>query len=187
MKRTMFPPMILLALLALVLMEVLSMRGAAVPGPLPAPRPAPLPTLTPTPTPIPGWWDGVDFATPTLPALPSLPQSEAAGGNEAGLRVPFTLLSCPTAGVKISDIRTAPGPWWHIYGMASIPNLWYWKAEVSADGQHWALLYRSQQAVASGLLVRLNLTTVPAGPLQMRLMAVDRTGNYPEPCVVQVM
>ncbi len=46
------------------------------------------------------------------------------------------------------------------------------------------MLYRSERP-ASGLLLRLNLTTLPAGPLLIRLTAVDRTGNYPGPCVVR--
>ncbi len=46
------------------------------------------------------------------------------------------------------------------------------------------MLYRSERP-ASGLLLRLNLTTLPGGPLLIRLTAVDRTGNYPEPCVVR--
>ena len=46
------------------------------------------------------------------------------------------------------------------------------------------MLYRSERAV-SGLLLPLNLTTVPGGPLFIRLTAVDRTGNYPGPCVVR--
>ena len=34
------------------------------------------------------------------------------------------------------------------------------------------------------LLVRLNLTTIPTDARQIKLTVVDRTGNYPEPCVV---
>lgn len=96
--------------------------------------------------------------------------------------------------MKITDIRTASGPlrqaqgrlWWHISGTASIPNLWYWKAEISEDGQNWANLYRSEMPIVNDVLVRLILTTITAGAQQIRLMAVDGTGNYPEGCVVDV-
>jgi hypothetical protein len=152
--------------------------------------PAPLPTVTPTVTAAPGWWDETDFATPTLKKLPGAPkpkfQGGMGGGQEPGEKVPFKIISCPTIGVKITEIRTASGPWWHIFGVASIPNLWYWKAEISADGKNWASLYRSEAPVVNGVLVRLNLTTIPAEAQQIRLMAVDGTGNYPEPCVVKV-
>ena len=150
---------------------------------------APLPTVIPTATAAPGWWRETDFSTPTLKKLPGVPRPQfkgGAGGVEPGTKVPFQVISCPTDSVKITDIRTASGPWWHISGTTSIRNLWYWKAEISAGGQHWASLYRSEAPVVDGVLVRLNLTTIPAGAQQIRLMAVDGTGNYPEPCVVAV-
>jgi curved DNA-binding protein CbpA len=92
--------------------------------------------------------------------------------------------TCPSEGVQITRIQNASGPWWHIFGTADIPNLWYWKMEASLDGDDWLMLYESRSP-ASGLLVRLNLTTLPALPKYIRLTAVDRSGNYPEPCVVQ--
>ena len=184
MIRSTINSIMLLVLVAFMLVGLLALNGATLPGPVPVSQPTPLPTLTPTATLTPGWWDEVDFATPTLKPLPGLPEPAfgGVGGAAPGQPVSFAVLTCPTASVQISDIRTAPGPWWHIFGTASIANLWYWKAEVSADGAHWALLYRSEQPVMGGLLVRLNLTTVPAGPLQLRLLAVDGTGNYPAGC-----
>ena len=186
MKPKYFLP-ILLFIIAVTLTVAMALRHAPMPARPVIAQTTPLPTVTPTATPTPGWWDDVDFATPTLPKLPGVKKpafSGGAGGQAPGQPVPFTVLSCPTAGVKITSIKTASGPWWHIFGVADIPNLWYWKAEASIDGEHWAMLYRSERA-ASGLLLRLNLTTLPAGPLLIRLTAVDRTGNYPGPCVVR--
>ncbi len=177
----------ILTFLAVALMSTLALHSAPMPARPVIARTTPLPTVTPTATATPGWWDDAEFATPTLPRLPGVKKpafSGGVGGPEPGQPVPFRVISCPTAGVKITEIRTASGPWWHIFGMADIPNLWYWKAESSGDGEHWMMLYRSEQP-ASGLLVRLNLTTLPARPLFLRLTAVDRTGNYPEPCVVR--
>ena len=178
--------MILLTLLALLLMGLLAVGGATMPERLPVTPTTPLSLPTPTMAPTPGWWAHVKEATPVLLPLPTLPAPGLAGAASTGEPVSFRVLSCPTAGVQITDFRTASGPWWHIFGVADIPNLWYWKAEVSADGAHWALLYRGEAPVRDGLLVRLNLTTVLAGPLQLRLMAVDATGNYPPACVVGV-
>ena len=178
----------ILTFLTLALMATLALHHAPMPERAVIAQTTPLPTVTPTATPTPGWWDDADFATPTLPTLPGVKKPAFLGGvagQESGQPVPFTVLSCSTAGVKITEIQTASGPWWHIFGMADIPNLWYWKAEASSDGQHWAMLYRSEQP-ASGLLLRLNLTTLSAGQLFFRLTAVDRTGNYPGPCVVGV-
>jgi len=161
--------------------------------PLPAPTPALLPTVTPEPSPTGGWWDGVTLTPPPLAALPALPGVPALGtgglglgGASGGEDVAFSVVACPQPTVKITKIVTAKPPWWNIYGTATIANLEYWKAELSADGQGWALLYRSAAAVADGLLIEFNTRTVPKGAYQLRLLAVDRTGNYGEPCTVGI-
>ncbi len=139
----------ILTFLTVALMATLALHRAPMPARPVIARTTPLPTVTPTATPTPGWWGKADFATPTLPKLPGVKKpafSGGVGGQEPGQPVPFTVISCPTAGVKITEIRTASGPlrqaqgrqWWHIFGVADIPELWYWKAEASADGQHWA-------------------------------------------------
>jgi len=150
---------------------------------------SPLATVTPTGTPVGGWWDQVTLTPPPLPPLPKLPAvglGGAVGGAQAGQPVPFQVLACPTGGVAISGITTARPGWWNIAGTTEIPNLEYWKGEISADGQGWTMLYRSAQPVAAGLLIEFNTRTVPRGTYQIRLLAVDRTGNYPAPCVIQV-
>ena len=162
----------------------------ARPAPLPAPTPALLPTVTPEPSPTGGWWDGVTMTPAALPALPGVPPPGTGGlgvgGASGGEDVAFSVVACPQPTVKITKIVTAKPPWWNVYGTAAIPNLEYWKAELSADGQGWALLYRSAAAVADGLLIEFNTRTVPKGAYQLRLLAVDRTGNYGEPCTVGI-
>jgi hypothetical protein len=150
---------------------------------------SPLATVTPTGTPVGGWWDHVTLTPPPLPPLPKLPAvglGGAAGGAQAGQPVAFQVIDCPTGGAVISAITTAKVGWWNITGTAEIPNLAYWKGEISADGQGWTMLYRSPQPVRAGLLIEFNTRTVPPGTYQIRLLAVDRTGNYPAPCVIQV-
>jgi len=159
--------------------------------PLPArPAPAPLPTVTPEPFPTGGWWDAVSMTPAALPALPGVPAPGTGGlgvgGASGGEDVAFSVVACPQPTVKITKIVTAKPPWWNVYGTAAILNLEYWKAELSADGQGWALLYRSAAAVADGLLIEFNTRTVPKGAYQLRLLAVDRTGNYGEPCTVSI-
>ena len=184
-RRNLLP--LTLLLITVALMATLALHHAPMPARPAIAQTTSLPTVTPTATAPPGWWNDADFTTSTLPKLPGVKKpafSGGVGGPEPGQPVPFRVISCPTAGVKITGIRTAAGPWWHIFGVADIPNLWFWKAEASADKEHWAMLYRSEQP-ASGLLVRLNLTTVPTGERLLRLTGVDRTGNYPGPCVVR--
>jgi hypothetical protein len=151
----------------------------------------PLPTATATAEPTPGWWATVPVtATPALAGLPGLPKvslSSGAGGLQAGEPVAFGVVSCPRADVKITAVTTAgKAGWWNIAGTAAIPNQEYWKGELSPNGQGWTMLYRSNAAVQDGLLIEFNTRTVPRGAYQLRLTAVDRTGNYPEPCVIGV-
>ena len=172
-----------------VLLAWLGLRDSRQPSPLAAPVPAPLATVTPTLTPTPGWWQALAFATPTLPNLPGVPKpgfQGGEGGGGAGEKVPFRVLSCPLTEVRIADIRTGERGWWQIAGSATLATLWYWKAEISPDGRSWAGLYQAQAPVRDGVLVQLNLGTIGHGPHQLRLTAVDRTGNYPEPCLVEV-
>ena len=173
---------------AILLMAWVGLRDSRLPTTSVAAVPAVLPTPTTTVTPTPGWWAGISLATPTLPKLPGVvkPGFKGIGGPGAGEKIPFRVVSCPLGNVHIADIQTAEIGWWQIAGTATLPNLWYWKAEISPDGKSWAGLYQSRTQAVNGLLVRLNLSTIGKGPHQIRLTAVDNTGNYPEPCVVSV-
>ena len=149
----------------------------------------PLATVTPTVESTSGWWATVPVtATPALAGLPGLPKislSGGASGLQAGEPMAFSVVNCPRGDVKITAVTTAGKPdWWNIVGTAAIANQEYWKGELSPNGQGWTMLYRSNAAVQDGLLIEFNTHTVPAGAYQIRLTAVDRTGNYPEPCVI---
>ena len=149
---------------------------------------SPLATVTPPSASAEGWWASVPVtATPSLPGLPGLPKVGLGdAGLQAGAPVPFQLISCPTGGVAVSAITTAKPGWWNITGSAEIANLEYWKGEISADGKGWTMLYNSPRPVRDGVLIEFNTRTVPRGTYQVRLLAVDRTGNYPAPCVIQI-
>ncbi len=176
-----------LLLIGLALLAVIAARGATAPMPV-----ATLPMLvtsTATPAPTAGWWSTPVLTPPpmgSLPALPTVALSAAAGPGQ-GAPVAFQVLSCPRTDVRIDQITGgARRGWWNISGTAAIPGQSYWKGEISADGQGWQMLYRAEQPVQGGLLIEFNTRTVPAGAYQVRLTAVDRTGNYPEPCLIEV-
>ena len=177
--------LVLSVLAAFALLAALAGRSFSRPLPMAtSPLPTPAPAVTAAAT---GWWDKVKLAPPALPALPSLPQVNLGGtGGQGGAPVPFRVLSCPQATVRITQIVTARPPWWIVTGSAAVPNLEYWKAELSADGQGWTPLYRSAAPVADGRLIEFNTGTVPKGSYQLRLMAVDKTGNYGPPCAVAI-
>ena len=179
---------LLVAILALVAVGVFGAFHGKVQNPKPAPAVETLAFPTPTPSPTAGWWGTATPGPYHTHPLPTLPKVSVNGveGKEGIERIPFTLASCPTDGVTLESIsRPRPG-WWNVYGTASIPNLWYWKVELSPDGKHWSELYHSAAPVVHALLVEFRTDTVSPGTYFMRLLAVDRTGNYPKPCVVQV-
>lgn len=187
--KTSFIPLLILLLLLLAAGVGIAMATATPITPVVA-NLAALPTSTSTVTPTPGWWDGLDFeATPALKKLPGVPRPKfqgGLGGEEPGKPVKIKSVSCSTAGVKITSVETGGGAWWHVIGVAAIPDLWYWKMEASPDGKAWLHLYR-QESPQRGVLSRVNLTTLPAPPAFFRLTAVERTGNYPDPCIVQIL
>lgn len=178
-------------ILALVLVGCTGLAALALAGGRGPEQPAPwtpvaVATFTPTPTATPGWWNEVTTPTPfPLPTLPSVGLDGVAPEKE-GEEVKFEVVSCPTSGVQIENIIAARPFWWNVYGTAAIPNLWYWKAELSPDGEHWTMLYQSGSPVAGGLLLEFHTRTVLPGVYFLRLTAVDRTGNFPEPCTVKV-
>jgi hypothetical protein len=143
----------------------------------PTPPPA---TITPTATPT--------QERPTRPVQPT-PTSEALATEAPVVRPP----ACSNPGVQI----TSPGvnqvvqgnvP---IRGAANTPNFQYYKVEVgpgaSPKDHEWTVVGQlHQSAVSSGVLETFNSSAYPAGTYTLRLVVVDQTGNYPEPCRVTI-
>lgn len=146
----------------------------------------------PTPTATVDWWRDVKLASAELPQLAGVPSVSLRGvskssGYTPNLPVPFETLSCPTETVRINHILTANRPrWWNVSGTASVENFWYWKVELSSDGSSWQVLHSGHSPVTTGLLLEFLTTTVERGNYQLRLMVVDKQGNYPEPCIVKI-
>jgi len=135
-------------------------------------------------------WFTAGAAAPQPPAAKSIAPKQsstsATSRPQGSQGVPFQVVACPAQGVNITAITEARPGWWNILGTADIPDLAYWKGEIAANGQSWNMLYRSTSPVRDGVLIEFRTGTVPRGAYQIRLTAVDRTGNYPEPCIVEV-
>jgi len=139
----------------------------------PSPTPPPLlPTPTPTETPRP---------RPTLPPLetvaptPDAPQAAPANCLDPGVRI-----SEPGTGAAVSGVI-------QIIGSASIPDFWYYKFEFRGNGfGDWTFIQRFDTSINGGILGAWDTRSVPSGNYELRLVVVDKTGNYPEPCVVQL-
>jgi hypothetical protein len=78
-----------------------------------------------------------------------------------------------------------------VRGTANISNFQYYKVEVGPGGNpkdhEWTVvgqLHRSP--VLNGVLATFNSAAYPSGTYTLRLVVVDQTGNYPEPCRVTI-
>ena len=94
---------------------------------------------------------------------------------------PHVLLTYPTQSAMLKGTVK-------IRGSADIDNLWYYKFEFRAAGvKEWAFLESFDEPVTDGVLGYWNTATLPSGWYEFRLMVIDNTGNYPEPCEVRVL
>jgi hypothetical protein len=72
-----------------------------------------------------------------------------------------------------------------VMGAATVDNFDYYKFEFRVPGNdEWVFISRFDNAVPEGVLGFWNSDTVPPGNYEFRLVVVDGTGNFPEPCVV---
>lgn len=139
-----------------------------------------LPTPTPTGTPLPK-------ATPTpFEAVTGLPTaSVSAPQNNSAVKSP----ACPNSAARI----TRPGDgvvvsgYIEIFGSANVDNFDYYKVEFLPPGGSWNFIQSYNSPVADGMLAGWNTDTVPPGEYAFRLIVVDVTGNYPEPCQVNLV
>ena len=138
------------------------------------------PTITPTAT--------ATVVRPTRPVMPS-DTPEAVATDAPAVAPP----ACPNPNVRI----TAPGlnqvvqgnvP---IRGIAGGASFQYYKVEVGPGSnprdQEWNVVGQlHRNAVAGGVLETFNSGAYAPGTYTLRLVVVDQTGNYPEPCRVTI-
>ncbi len=142
---------------------------------LATPTPTPLPTDTPTPTP-----------TPTKVRRRPTPRVAPPPTPTPSVRPP----DCPDPRVVITSpgvgaVLTGPT---EIVGTAQHENFQYYKLEfgIGPNPEQWSYFDGRETQVVNGVLGVFNATAVPNGTYTIRLMVVDRTGNYPMPCQVTV-
>jgi len=142
---------------------------------------------TPTPTPLPP--TATPTATPTIKPRPTRRKAPPRPKTTPTQQVVSP--ACPTAGAMITSPgmgQTLTGPT-SIVGTANIPNFQYYKLEwssVSAPDQ-WHWFAGAESPVNNGVLGTFDPALVPPGKYNIRLVVVDITGNYPQPCNVQVI
>lgn len=158
-------------------------------------------TITPTGTAGPDILVLIDTPTPTSPPPTATPTVTPTLKPRPTRKPPPRLQStpapkvappvCPTAGVNITSPgvgQTLTGPI-AITGTANIANFQYYKLEwssaVAPDQWHW--FAGAESSVNNGVLGTFDPALVPPGSYNIRLVVVDNTGNFPSPCVVQII
>ena len=164
---------------------------STTPEPTPTETSGPLAASTLTPTPPPATLTPTATATrqrPTRPVLPTSP-TEADATETPVVSPP----NCPNPNVRI----TSPGmnqviqgnvP---IRGTANAADFQYYKVEVGPgsnprDGEWTVVGGLHDSPVSGGILETFNSGAYAPGTYTLRLVVVDQTGNYPEPCRVTV-
>lgn len=142
------------------------------PTPTPTETPVPLPTNTPVPPPTPVPVVVVEEPTPTpepVVVAPACPDGRS-------------VISQPGVNQTISGVTP-------VTGSATHESFDYYKLEFApgANAQGGFVYFDGTAAqVNGGLLGRFNSTGVPNGVYTLRVIVVDKTGNYPPPCTVTV-
>ena len=72
-------------------------------------------------------------------------------------------------------------------GTAAIGNMAYYKFEYQGAGEgEWHFIGSSEEPVQDGSLYIWDTSVLAPGSYRVHLMVVDRTGNYPPPCGIEI-
>ena len=191
--RSMIVVLVLLAMGAVVfgLTNFLGPELNRPPVPTPGPTNGPLsePTLTPTPLP--------PTITPTPTATKPAPTRVVVTTPTPLVVVTPTPLvrppSCPNPNARLTSpgMNQAVRGDVSIRGTANIAGFQYYKVEVAAGAnpgdQGWGVVGVLHDAPQDGgVLETFNSGAYAPGVYTLRLVVVDSSGNYPEPCRVTV-
>ena len=185
------------AVILLLIAAVFILSNPVLPGPTPTLEPTPTETSGPlvaatlTPTPPPATITPTATATPLRPTRPVRPtDTPSADVTETPV---VSMAACPNPNVRITFPGTNQVVQGNVpvRGTANVPNFQYYKVEVGPgsnprDNQWTVVGNLHQSPVSGGVLETFNSGAYPAGTYTLRLVVVDQTGNYPEPCRVTV-
>lgn len=143
-----------------------------------------MPPATPTPTPA------QPSPTPTRPLRPTPTPTETPTPSPTKASPPP--LACPNPGVNITwpEVNAQVGGVVEVRGTADIENFRYYKIEFVAgtapSDSDWHWIGEGRNPVEGGVLLTWNTAGLSPGVYTLRLTVVDKTGNYPTPCQVQL-
>ncbi len=133
---------------------------------------APVPTVAPIATPLP--------RPPDTPSPAPTVEGEQAPENAACTSA-GTLLTAPQNGAQVSGMV-------EVRGTASLPNFSSYKLELQwPNSEEWVTIQSFDTPVAGGILGYFDTAPLEPGTYRFRLVVVDDTFNYPEPCVISIV
>ncbi len=123
-------------------------------------------------------------ATPLLePTATASPVAAAQNivVDSSGCDNPNATLTAPKMGERIAGA-------YEVHGTANIPNLAFYKYEISGVGTNgeWLSLGVGTKPVVDGALGTFDATAREPGNYAFRLVVLDSSGNFPPPCVITV-
>jgi len=133
---------------------------------------------------VPQVLSGQPAATP-LPMPTATASPVAASDNivvdSSGCKNPNATLTAPKSGERIAGA-------YEVHGTANIPNLAFYKFEISGAGTdgEWLSLGVGTKPVVNGTLGSFDATAREGGNYAFRLVVLDSSGNSPPPCVVTI-
>jgi hypothetical protein len=149
----------------------------------------PLAASTLTPTSLPATMTATATATRVRPTLqkPPTPTSEVSGTPTPIVRP----AACPNPNVCITSPGLNQGVQGNVpvRGTATHSSFQYYKVEVGQGNnpREWTVVGQLHHTpVNGGVLETFNASAYPPGTYTLRLVVVDQTGNYPEPCQVTI-
>lgn len=150
--------------------------------------PPPTRIAGPVPTPTPGT---VATVAPIATPLARPPDTPTPASGEEGDEAPVQA-ACTSAGTQIISPGNGDQLWGvvEVRGTASLPDFSFYKFEIQWPGSdEWVTVQSFDIPVVGGVLGYWDtkpLTQEP-GAYKFRLVVVDSTGNFPEPCVINVL
>jgi hypothetical protein len=188
---------VVLAIILLIMTAVFLLSNPLLPAPKETLAPTatmtsgPLAAATLTPTPPPATMTSTVAATKTRPPRPTPPSPtpEVMVTNTPVVRP----AACPDPNLRITSpgMNQALQGNFPIRGTANIANFQYYKIEVGPGpnprDHEWTVVGQLHHSpVSGGVLETFNSSAYPPGTYTLRLVVVDQTGNFPEPCRVTV-
>jgi len=150
--------------------------GTPTPVLLATPTPTPVPTDTPTPSP-----------TPTRRRIRPTRRPQVLATPTPKIRRPVcpdprSIIVSPGMGAVLHG----PTP---VVGTARHEAFQFYKLEfgIGTKPQKWSYFDGRKTPVVNNVLGTFNASAVPNGTYTIRLVVVDKTGNYPPPCQVTVV